>query len=423
MISLPPLPTKKVTVYLLPEEITALSKLEQKLKLESLSATARYCITKCGLSAVPSPIRSKAVYSKRKRLIIAFQSNEYSDLQNMVNAMAQQAGKEISQSTAIRSAIVYVIMHKEGGNQAVPIEPGTKFGKWTVIGPSLDPLRLTCRCECGTVKNVLKQSLINGQSKSCGGPKCRKITLIEPGTVFGQWTVLGPSKDEEKAKEGYYECRCSCGTVKAISKYSLLRGRSKGCGKCGHKNNKGVKKPAASANHLIKAKEKYEGKTVNNFFIKEVIGKRNNNDWFECVAVCPQCGREFTTRLERIKVIKKCADCNQDMGKKLDAIHNVTKVDGTDLSALRSRVNGTVNKNSTTGVNGVTRSSSGGYRAYINFQRKQITLGSFANLEDAIAARKVAEKELYEKVLEDNAGWEQRLADAMAEYKKSNAKK
>ena len=76
-----------------------------------------------------------------------------------------------------------------------------------------------------------------------------------------------------------------------------------------------------------------------------------------------------------------------------------------------------------TGVNGITRSSSGGYRAYINFQRKQITLGSFANLEDAIAARKVAEKELYEKVLEDNAGWEQRLADAMAEYKKSNAKK
>lgn len=82
-------------------------------------------------------------------------------------------------------------------------------------------------------------------------------------------------------------------------------------------------------------------------------------------------------------------------------------------------MNGTVNKNSTTGVNGVTRSSSGGYRAYINFQRKQITLGSFTNLEDAVAARKAAEEELYGKVLEDNAGWEQRLSDAMAKFKKN----
>lgn len=303
--------------------------------------------------------------------------------------------------------------------QKIEIAPDTKFGKWTVIGPSEDPTRLICQCECGTIKKVLKQSLLSGQSKSCGSPKCRKTTSIAPGTVFDRWTVLGPSKNEEKAKEGYYECRCSCGTVKDISKYSLLRGRSKGCEKCGHKNNKGVKKPAASANHLIKAKEKYEGKTINNFFIKEVIGKRNDNDWFECVAVCPQCGREFTTRLERIKVIKKCADCNRDMGEKLDAIHNVTKVNGTDLSALRSRMNGTVNKNSTTGTNGVALTQEGRYRAYINFQRKQIHLGCYRDINDAIAARKAAEEELYGKVLEDNAGWEQRLADAMVKFKKS----
>lgn len=72
-----------------------------------------------------------------------------------------------------------------------------------------------------------------------------------------------------------------------------------------------------------------------------------------------------------------------------------------------------------TGVNGVMRSSRGEYKAYICFQRKQITLGLFANFEDTVAIRKIAEEEFYGKILHDNAGWEQRLADAMAEHKKN----
>lgn len=303
--------------------------------------------------------------------------------------------------------------------QKIEIAPGTKFDKWTVIGPSQDPTRLTCRCECGTVRNVLKQTLINGQSKSCGGPKCRKKASIAPNTVFDQWTVLGPSQNEEKAKEGYYECRCSCGTITDVSKYVLLNGKSKRCEKCRHKSQRGVKVPALSKLNLAKAKEKYEGKTINNFFIKEIIGTNDDCDVIQCIAVCPQCGHEFVTRLERIKIIKKCANCSRDLGEKVDIIKDIASVDGTFLPTLRSRMNGTTNKNSTTGVNGVTRSSSGGYRAYITFQRKQISLGSYANLKDAIAARKTAEKELFGKILEDNAGWEQRLADAMTEFKKN----
>ena len=51
---------------------------------------------------------------------VALHLDEYAVLQNIVSTMSQQSGKNISISTAIRSAIVYVIMHKEGGNQAVP---------------------------------------------------------------------------------------------------------------------------------------------------------------------------------------------------------------------------------------------------------------------------------------------------------------
>ena len=89
------------------------------------------------------------------------------------------------------------------------------------------------------------------------------------------------------------------------------------------------------------------------------------------------------------------------------------------MEKLRSRVNGTVNKNSKTGVNGVALTKKGTYKAYISFKHKLIHLGFFTDLKDAIAARKEAEEILYNKFLDDNAGWELRLADAMAEHKKN----
>jgi hypothetical protein len=47
----------------------------------------------------------------------------------------------------------------------------TKYGRFTVIGitvPKRSRTYLYCRCSCGVYKDVLKQNLINGSSKSCG---------------------------------------------------------------------------------------------------------------------------------------------------------------------------------------------------------------------------------------------------------------
>lgn len=49
------------------------------------------------------------------------------------------------------------------------------------------------------------------------------------------------------------------------------------------------------------------------------------------------------------------------------------------------------NKNSGTGVTGVSLARGGYYRAYITVNRKQIFLGCFDNLDEAKAARKAAE--------------------------------
>lgn len=321
---------------------------------------------------------------------------------------------------------------KQAGNpRETIVEPGTKFGSWTVLGPAKEPKKLSCRCECGTVKDVLKQSLLNGHSKSCGKKECRVVNVrhgplkpIAPGTVFGEWTVLGPSKNEEKAKQGYFECQCSCGAVVDVYRSSLLRGISKSCQTCAGKRRQGQKNTSLSALNLKKAKDKYEGKEVNGFFIKKILDKTDKKNQFECIAVCPKCGNDCKTTLARIKSgITKCKFCNRDMGEKVHTVNEILKVDGTDLASLRARMSGTINKNSTTGANGVALTPKGRYRAYINFRRKQIGLGVYDDINDAIAARKEAEKLVYGKILEENEGWEQRLADAMAEYKKEKEKK
>ena len=123
--------------------------------------------------------------------------------------------------------------------------------------------------------------------------------------------------------------------------------------------------------------------------------------------------------MSSIKNLQFCGHCERDKKELLEITRKVVNVDGTDLSKIRSRINGTVNKNSRTGVNGVALTKKGTYKAYISFKHKRIHLGFFTNLKDAAAARKEAEEILYNKFLDDNAGWEQRLADAMAEYKKN----
>lgn len=44
---------------------------------------------------------------------------------------------------------------------------GRTFGSWIVIGASEKSGYVKCRCECGTVRDVYRQSLKNGKSTSC----------------------------------------------------------------------------------------------------------------------------------------------------------------------------------------------------------------------------------------------------------------
>lgn len=230
------------------------------------------------------------------------------------------------------------------------------------------------------------------------------------GKTFGSWKVLCPAKEPL-----YYICRCEkCGSIKSVYRSSLLQGTSTQCLSCAGKGPQ----PGISKSHFKKACEKYVGKVTNGWLVLEVLPNDEKGKSFPCRAICPKCGKETVTRLTRLSKIQSCAECSQDLGKKASAIAPIVCADGSKITSIQSRMDGKINKNSSTGVNGVTKRENGKYFAYINFKRKQIGLGMYDKLEDAIAARKKAEELIYAPYLEAHEGWRDDLKKALEELKK-----
>lgn len=56
-----------------------------------------------------------------------------------------------------------------------------------------------------------------------------RIKLINPGDRFGRWTVLSLSERRQN-RCCVYNCRCDCGTEREVKSQSLKSGRSRSCG-------------------------------------------------------------------------------------------------------------------------------------------------------------------------------------------------
>lgn len=234
------------------------------------------------------------------------------------------------------------------------------------------------------------------------------------GHVFGFWEVIGSA-----TKPYYYTCRCwKCGTVKDIYKSSLVLGKSSMCPSCASSRPR----PGLTASHMKAARERYLGQTINGWKVLDILPAPKKGEAFQCRVICPVCGKEAVTAVDRLPHIKRCAACNRDMAQKSEAIHSTAWVDGSSLVAVKSRMSGTLNRNSATGANGVSRLADGRYRAYINFQRKQYHLGIFSSFDDAAAARKAAEQLIYGKYLDQHEGWEEELKSKIAELKSTSDK-
>lgn len=102
------------------------------------------------------------------------------------------------------------------------IKIGDRIGRWEVLAEIHKNHRpyYTCRCECGTVKDVCGRSLEKGISLSCGclrsemtHDRARDLT----GLRVGKLEVI--CRDENR--HGYWICKCDCGSQTSVRGTSL----------------------------------------------------------------------------------------------------------------------------------------------------------------------------------------------------------
>lgn len=130
--------------------------------------------------------------------------------------------------------------------------------------------------------------------------------------------------------------------------------------------------------------------------IKRVSGRGVQTIW-ECE--CLNCGKIFNT-IQRNLTSGFCISCG--CVNRENAKENINKylgqVEQTNLSAIASDKPGKAN---TSGVKGVSYNRNlQKYVAYIGFQGKNKILGYFKTIEEAAAARKEAEEEIYKPMLD-----------------------
>lgn len=116
-------------------------------------------------------------------------------------------------------------------------EIGKKYGEWIILKcyrNDKNKLIATCKCNCGTIKDVVFANIKNGSSTNCG---CiRKNKMSEYATIdslvgkkYGKLTIV---KEVGKNKYGktIYNCKCDCGNSINVLSNSLRTGHTTSCG-------------------------------------------------------------------------------------------------------------------------------------------------------------------------------------------------
>ena len=109
------------------------------------------------------------------------------------------------------------------------------------------------------------------------------------------------------------------------------------------------------------------------------------------------CGGEKITKTYLLKKgdVKTCG-CRKTFKALRDKALGKYYIDNTYVSGIKD--DRAINSNNTSGYKGVSyRKDRDKYRAYIKFQGKDIFLGNYDNIEDAIKSRKLAEEKYFGK--------------------------
>lgn len=207
------------------------------------------------------------------------------------------------------------------------------FNKWKVIGPAEDKISrdckfqaVRCQCECGEIRDVNKNNLINGKTKSCGHERKRNYA----GLRFGRLTVKCATESQTTKngeKLGAWLCVCDCGEERVVLTRHLTKMIVTACKKCSKERVKG------------NLKEKFERTWIDDGFVynkstnadltNQVFGwltviektekpkdapENDRSIWWKCQCVCKEYVNVRTSNLTN----KITTSCGCKKRKKLD---------------------------------------------------------------------------------------------------------
>lgn len=259
----------------------------------------------------------------------------------------------------------------QGGRPA--IEAGYHIGHLTVAAPTEERKNgytvWRCRCDCGGEILLDTRAIQRGTVRDCG---C--ITKVPAGATdltgqrFGKLVAVSPT-DRRQYGTVVWRCLCDCDNVVYVSTRQLTSGYTKSCGCLSHPPLKD-----------------FIGKRFGQLTVTSYEGKRAGMHRWKCKC---DCGRETVvgqTLLQSGKT-KSCGCLQQKV-----IYDNLKLVDGTSVTILEAvkRRPSACNRSGYTGV--YQNKHTGKWVAQITFQRKTYSLGSFAEIGDAIKARKRGEE-------------------------------
>ena len=216
------------------------------------------------------------------------------------------------------------------------------------------------------------------------------------GQRFGNWTVIS----EIDAIRSL--CKCDCGTVKPVTRTSLKQGTSKSCG-CLSKEHANKRRRVCKYDLTNEYGIGYTRNGEKFYFDLEDYDKIKNYSW-----CCNKEGYLMTTidgkthRMHRI--IVGCSDSKLLVDHINHDVKDNRKSNLRIVNNMQNQMNAKLRSNNESECTGVHYSESKGYWvATIQVNKKRLSLGTYKKYEDAVSARKKAEKKYFSQYSYDNS--------------------
>ena len=258
-----------------------------------------------------------------------------------------------------------------------------------------------CKCDCGGSKDVPSSRLLGKKTQSCG---CIKRELREKqnitGKRFGRLVAVEFCYCNEK-HEDCWLFQCDCGNQKIMPAANVKWCRVRSCGCLQTEQIENLRR------------QDITGKRFGRLTAIRPTADRDTagSVVWECKCECGSTVYYSVNRLSRGKILS-CGCLYRDT-RGTCSENRSDAVEGTLLSALVSAKE--LRSDNSSGYTGVYfDKKQEKWQAYISFQKKRYHLGFFKTRDQAIQARKAAEKRLFDPLIQER--WDRLTKQSQQKY-------